>query len=160
MFDETFNLAVALLLIAMGAYMLVLTRLFPLRVKTVCRGLLRLFRPGKGGKQDEISPFEALSAALGGSVGTGNIAGVASAIAIGGAGAIFWMWISGVIGMATKYAEVLIAMRYRKRGADGAPVAARCIASSLAWGKEPHRLRCCLRRSRCLHPSAAATWCR
>ena len=45
MFDETFNLAVALLLIAMGAYMLVLTRLFPLRVKTVCRGLLRLFRP-------------------------------------------------------------------------------------------------------------------
>lgn len=113
MFDETFNLAVALLLIAMGAYMLALTRLFPLRVKTVCRGLLRLFRPGKGGKQGEISPFEALSAALGGSVGTGNIAGVASAIAIGGAGAIFWMWISGVIGMATKYAEVLIAMRYR-----------------------------------------------
>ena len=159
MFDETFNLAVALLLIAMGAYMLVLTRLFPLRVKTVCRGLLRLFRPGKGGKQDEISPFEALSAALGGSVGTGNIAGVASAIAIGGAGAIFWMWISGVIGMATKYAEVLIAMRYRVVRTERL-WAARCIASSLAWGKEPHRLRCCLRRSRCLHPSAAATWCR
>ena len=135
MFDETFNLAVALLLIAMGAYMLVLTRLFPLRVKTVCRGLLRLFRPGKGGKQDEISPFEALSAALGGSVGTGNIAGVASAIAIGGAGAIFWMWISGVIGMATKYAEVLIAMRYRKRGADGAPVGGTMYCILLGMGK-------------------------
>lgn len=135
MFDETFNLAVALLLIAMGAYMLVLTRLFPLRVKTVCRGLLRLFRPGKGGKQDEISPFESLSAALGGSVGTGNIAGVASAIAIGGAGAIFWMWISGVIGMATKYAEVLIAMRYRKRGADGAPVGGTMYCILLGMGK-------------------------
>ena len=49
MLDETLNLAVALLLIAMGAYMLFLTRLLPLRVRTVCRGLLHLFRPKKGG---------------------------------------------------------------------------------------------------------------
>ncbi len=135
MFDETFNLAVAFLLIAMGVYMLFLTRLFPLRVKTICRGLLRLLRPKKGGKKGEISPFEALSAALGGSVGTGNIAGVASAIAIGGPGAIFWMWVSGVIGMATKYAEVLLAMRYRKRGADGAPVGGTMYCILLGMGK-------------------------
>ena len=135
MLDETLNLAVALLLIAMGAYMLFLTRLLPLRVRTVCRGLLHLFRPKKGGGKGEISPFEALSAALGGSVGTGNIAGVASAIAIGGAGAIFWMWVSGVIGMATKYAEVLLAMRYRKRGADGAPVGGTMYCILLGMGK-------------------------
>ena len=135
MLDETLNLAVALLLIDMGAYMLFLTRLLPLRVRTVCRGLLHLFRPKKGGRKGEISPFEALSAALGGSVGTGNIAGVASAIAIGGAGAIFWMWVSGVIGMATKYAEVLLAMRYRKRGADGAPVGGTMYCILLGMGK-------------------------
>ena len=62
-----------------------------------------------------ISPFAAISTALAGTIGTGNIAGVATAIVSGGPGSIFWMWISGFIGMITKYAEVVLAMKYRIR---------------------------------------------
>ena len=60
-----------------------------------------------------ISPFAAISTALAGTIGTGNIAGVATAIVSGGPGSIFWMWVSGFIGMITKYAEVVLAMKYR-----------------------------------------------
>lgn len=62
-----------------------------------------------------ITPFQALSTALGGSIGTANIAGVAGAIAIGGAGAIFWMWIAALVGMGVKYAEIVLAIKYRVR---------------------------------------------
>ena len=62
-----------------------------------------------------ISPFAAISTALAGTIGTGNIAGVATAIVSGGPGAIFWMWVSGFIGMITKYAEVVLAMKYRTK---------------------------------------------
>lgn len=64
-------------------------------------------------KGDGISPFEALTCALAGSVGTGNIAGVAGAIIIGGPGAIFWMWVSALFGMATKYTEIVLALKFR-----------------------------------------------
>lgn len=84
------------------------------------RGLKRALAPGKSNKSGERpSVFAALATALGGSAGTGNIAGVAGALAISGLGAIFWMWISGVLGMATKYAEVLVAMKFRERMPDG-----------------------------------------
>ena len=95
---------------AMGAYMTVVTRALPLRPVRMLRGLKNAFR---GGHSPGITPIEAFSAALGGCVGTGNIAGVAGAIAIGGPGAVFWMWVSGVVGMATKYAEALLAIRFR-----------------------------------------------
>jgi len=65
------------------------------------------------------SSFRAVCTALAGTVGTGNVAGVAGAIALGGPGAIFWMWVSGFLGMATKYAEVVLAMRYRKKRSEG-----------------------------------------
>ncbi len=136
---DTFNLFTAFLLIAMGVYMMCLCRFMPFRFARVLRGLFRLFRTKKEGKKGEISPFEAFAAALGGSVGTGNIAGVASAIAIGGPGAVFWMWVSGILGMATKYAEILIAMRFRSRGADGAPVGGTmyCILQGMGKGAMP-----------------------
>ena len=67
----------------------------------------------------ERSSFRAVCTALAGTVGTGNIAGVAGAIALGGPGAVFWMWVSAFLGMATKYAEVVLAMRYRQRQEDG-----------------------------------------
>ena len=74
-------------------------------------------------KQDaghgSISPFHAVCTALAGTVGTGNIAGVAGAIALGGPGAIFWMWVAAVLGMATKFAEVTLAVRYRERSLNG-----------------------------------------
>jgi len=69
--------------------------------------------------EGDISPFAALSTALAGTVGVGNIAGVATAIALGGPGAIFWMWVSGVLGMATKFAEVVLGITYRTRQLSG-----------------------------------------
>jgi AGCS family alanine or glycine:cation symporter len=66
-----------------------------------------------------VTPFQAVSTALASTVGTGNIAGVAGAIALGGPGAVFWMWISALVGMATKYTEVLLSIRYRERNEAG-----------------------------------------
>ncbi|MEE1312579.1 MAG: sodium:alanine symporter family protein [Lachnospiraceae bacterium] len=66
-----------------------------------------------------ITPFQAVCTALSGTVGTGNIAGVAGAIAIGGPGAVFWMWVSALLGMCTKFAEVTLAVHFRERNADG-----------------------------------------
>ena len=67
----------------------------------------------------EITPYAALMTALAATVGTGNIAGVATAIAIGGPGALFWMWMTALVGMATKYAEVLLAVHYREKDDKG-----------------------------------------
>ncbi|MBS4536395.1 sodium:alanine symporter family protein [Clostridium sp. D2Q-14] len=76
-----------------------------------------LFR--KSDKEGDISPFQALTTALAASIGTGNIVGVATAIAAGGPGALFWMWITAFFGMATKYAETVLAIKYRIRKKDG-----------------------------------------
>ena len=67
----------------------------------------------------EVTPFQAVTTALAATVGTGNIAGVTGAITVGGPGAVFWMWISALFGMTTKYAEVVLAVRYRERNAKG-----------------------------------------
>ena len=66
-----------------------------------------------------VTPFQAVATALASTVGVGNIAGVATAITIGGPGALFWLWVSGLLGMGTKYAEIVIAMHYRERDAKG-----------------------------------------
>ena len=73
----------------------------------------------KSASDGSITPFQAVCTALAGTVGTGNIAGVAGAIAIGGPGAIFWMWCSAFLGMCTKYAEVLLAVHFREKNKDG-----------------------------------------
>lgn len=70
-------------------------------------------------KAGTVSPFAAVCTALAATVGTGNIAGVAGAIAIGGPGAVFWMWVSALLGMCTKFAEVTLSIRYRERNANG-----------------------------------------
>ena len=70
-------------------------------------------------KKGSVSPFKAMCTALAASIGTGNIAGVSGAIAIGGPGAIFWMWVSAILGMCTKFAEVTLAINYRERNKDG-----------------------------------------
>ena len=67
----------------------------------------------------EVSPFQAVATALASTVGVGNIAGVATAISIGGPGALFWLWVSGVLGMCTKFAEIVIAIHYREPDATG-----------------------------------------
>lgn len=66
-----------------------------------------------------ITPFQAMSTALAGTIGTGNIVGVATAIVAGGPGAVFWMWVSAIFGMVTKYAEVLLAVKFREKDSSG-----------------------------------------
>lgn len=83
------------------------------------RMLWQRLRPRKSSAGDGVSPFQALCTALAATVGTGNLVGVAGAICLGGPGAIFWMWVCGVLGMVTKYAEAVLAVRYRVRRPDG-----------------------------------------
>ena len=78
----------------------------------------KLFEKQSAG-EGEVTPFQALATALAATVGTGNIAGVTGAIAVGGPGAVFWMWLSALFGMVPKYAEVVLAVRYRERNAKG-----------------------------------------
>ena len=90
-------------------------RKFPYAIKTT---LGRIFRK-RDASDGAITPFQAVCTALAATVGTGDIAGVAGAIAIGGPGAIFWMWVSALFGMCTKYAEVTLAVHYREINANG-----------------------------------------
>jgi AGCS family alanine or glycine:cation symporter len=69
--------------------------------------------------EGDVSQFGALATALAATIGTGNIVGVATAVALGGPGAVFWCWLTGIFGMSTKYAEGLLAVKYRVRGEDG-----------------------------------------
>ncbi len=73
----------------------------------------------RGGGKGDVRPFQAVATALASTVGVGNIAGVATAIYLGGPGAVFWLWVSGLLGMATKYAEIVVAVHYREPDASG-----------------------------------------
>jgi AGCS family alanine or glycine:cation symporter len=73
----------------------------------------------RGGGKGNVRPFQAVATALASTVGVGNIAGVATAIFLGGPGAVFWLWVSGLFGMATKYAEIVVALHYREPDAAG-----------------------------------------
>lgn len=90
-------------------------RKFPYAIKVT---LGRIFRK-KEASDGAMTPFQAVCTALAATVGTGNIAGVAGAIAIGGPGAIFWMWISALLGMCTKFSEVILAVHFREKNANG-----------------------------------------
>lgn len=112
-----------------GVPMLVMlfgTHLFlTVRLRLVQRHIPRAIRlsisPDEG-SQGEISQFGALATALAATIGTGNIIGVSTAIALGGPGAVLWCWLTGVFGIATKYGEALLAVKYRTRGKTGAIV--------------------------------------
>ena len=101
-----------IILLGTGLYMMVGLRFYPLR--QLWPAFIGLFRKTGDKTAGEISPFAALSTALSGQVGTGNLAGVATAIALGGPGAIFWMWMTALIGMALAFAEGALAIRYRE----------------------------------------------
>lgn len=90
-------------------------RKFPYAMRTTAG---RMFRK-KDASDGSMTPFQAVCTALAGTVGTGNIAGVAGAIAIGGPGAVFWMWCSALLGMCTKFAEVTLAVHFRERSKTG-----------------------------------------
>lgn len=89
------------------------------RFGTAMRSTLGKIFDKSAAKEGSISPFQAVCTALAGTVGTGNIAGVAGAVAIGGPGAVFWMWCSAFLGMCTKFAEVVLAIHYREKNAQG-----------------------------------------
>lgn len=80
---------------------------------------VRLSFKGSSSAGGDVSPFGSLTIALAATLGTGNIVGVATAVVIGGPGAVFWMWITGVLGLATKYSEGVLAVKYRVHNADG-----------------------------------------
>ena len=78
----------------------------------------KIFQKREAG-EGEITPFQAVSTALAGTVGTGNIAGITTAVTLGGPGTLFWLWVTALIGMATKYSEVLLAVKFRERNKYG-----------------------------------------
>ena len=107
-------------IIGVGLYLSIRThflqiRKFPYAIRTT---IGRMFRK-KSASDGAITPFQAVCTALAATVGTGNIAGVAGAIAIGGPGAVFWMWVSAILGMCTKFSEVTLAVYYREKNAEG-----------------------------------------
>lgn len=111
------------LLLGTGLYFTCRTGLFQLRhIRLWLGGALRACLPRRKGEGDSrsISPFAAMCTALAATVGTGNIAGVAAALVIGGPGAVFWMWVAAFFGMMTAFAENTLGMLYRRRDASGA----------------------------------------
>ena len=101
------------LLLGVGIYLMFGLKVFP--ILNIKHGIKCLFKKSSKDDDGDISSFESLMTALSATVGTGNIAGVATAIFLGGPGAIFWMWVTALFGMATKYAEAFMAIYYRER---------------------------------------------
>ncbi len=107
------------LLVGTGLLLTIITggvqfRYLPLALREVLGKITQ-----KSAAPGEVSPFQAVATALASTVGVGNIAGVATAISLGGPGALFWLWVSGVLGMCTQFAEIVIALHYREPDAAG-----------------------------------------
>ena len=103
-----------MLALILGVGLFLQTGLKFMPVLRIGTGFRLLWEGRKATGEGEISPFQALMTSLSATIGTGNIAGVATAIFIGGPGALFWMWMTALVGMATKYAEAVCAVKYRE----------------------------------------------
>lgn len=102
------------LILGVGLYLTVRTRFFQItHFADMLKNTVGSFHKSRQNKTKGISPFQAVSTALAGTLGTGNIVGVATAIVAGGPGSVFWMWVSAVLGMIIKYSEVLLSVKYR-----------------------------------------------
>ncbi|MBR6557059.1 MAG: sodium:alanine symporter family protein [Clostridia bacterium] len=118
--DFIWGLPAIVCIIGVGLYLAIRTRFLQIRkfgyaLKCTIGRIFKKTTAAKG----SLTPFQAVCTALAATVGTGNIAGVAGAIAIGGPGAIFWMWVSALLGMGTKFAEVTLAVHFRERNSHG-----------------------------------------
>ena len=111
-----------MLILLLGTGVFLSIGLRGITITRIPHAFAQLLKGRKGSGDGEISPFNALMTALSSTVGTGNIAGVATAIGIGGPGALFWMWCTALVGMATKYAEAVLAVNYRETDAAGKKV--------------------------------------
>ena len=111
----------AIMFLVLGLYLTIGTRFFQFRRfgEIFSNTIGTLFRKDRPGQDSKVTSFGAFATALGGTVGNGNIAGVASAIAIGGPGALFWMWIAALVGMITKMSEIVLVQHYKQRYSDG-----------------------------------------
>ncbi|MCB1148889.1 MAG: sodium:alanine symporter family protein [Chlamydiia bacterium] len=115
--DLVWGWPLLILLFLTGVILTVMLR--GLQIKYAGFALKQLFRRGEEHHEGDITHVEALMTSLAGAIGTGSIVGVATAITLGGLGAIFWMWVTALLGMATKYAESLLAVHYRRTGESG-----------------------------------------
>jgi len=111
---------ILVLIVGTGLYLSVKTGFFSIRKLgyVLKNTFMKMFDKEQVG-EGEVTAFQAVATALAATVGTGNIAGVATAIALGGPGAIFWMWLAAIFGMTTKFAEVVLAVRFREKKDDG-----------------------------------------
>lgn len=118
--DFIWGVPAMICIIGVGLYLSIRTRFLQIRKfgYAIQTTIGRMFRT-KEASDGALTPFQAVCTALAATVGTGNIAGVAGAIAIGGPGAVFWMWISAILGMCTKFFEVTLAVHFRERNAEG-----------------------------------------
>lgn len=116
---SSFIWGVPLLVLLVGTGVLLTVRLRGIQVTMLGHALRETFARPKSNEAGDISHFKALMIALAATIGTGNIIGVATAITVGGPGALFWMWLTAAVGMATKYAEGVLAVKYRVVDANG-----------------------------------------
>jgi len=122
-----------ILLVGTGLYLTIILKGLQFRALPLA---FKLIMQKDHGHQGDISHFAALMTALAATVGIGNIVGVATAITLGGPGAVFWMWMTGLVGMATKYSEAVLAVKYRehgKHGMRGGPMYYISIGAGLPW---------------------------
>ncbi|GEQ32613.1 sodium:alanine symporter [Marinilactibacillus psychrotolerans] len=118
--DLVWGWPLLLLIFGTGIFLTIYTRFFTFRKfgYIIKETFFKMFKKDQVG-EGEVTAFQAVSTALAATVGTGNIAGVGTAIAIGGPGAVFWMWVAAMFGMATKYGEVVLSIKYREKTEDG-----------------------------------------
>ena len=108
------------MILGVGLYLTLRTRAVQLcRFPEAMRETIGRIFEKRTAKEGSVTPFQAVCTALAATVGVGNIAGVAGAVALGGPGAVFWIWVSALLGMCTKFAEVTLAVRFRERNAQG-----------------------------------------
>lgn len=115
--DFVWGVPLIVMIIAVG--ILLTVRLRGLQFHKLGLAFKYMFKNEKDGKDGEVSSFAALCTSLSATIGTGNIVGVATAVVAGGAGALFWMWVAAIVGIATKYAECMLAVKYRTVAEDG-----------------------------------------
>ena len=132
---------VLILLFAVGLLYAVKTRFFQFRhFKHILKNTAgEMFKKGSAKGDGTLTPLQAVSSALAGCVGTGNISGVATAIFVGGPGAVFWMWIISLFGMLTKCVEVTLAQYYRIKGRTEYFMEGPCTTLKMAWDANGNR---------------------
>jgi len=134
--DSVWGMPVILLVVGTGLYLTILLR--GLQFRQLFRALkLALFQRDEPDAAGDISHFQALMTALGTTVGTANVVGVVVALTAGGPGALFWMWVAGFVGMATKYSEAVLGVRFRETDSRGEKTGGPMyyLENGIRWGR-------------------------